>query len=132
MEGGENQVDPALKIKPGHLLFSRNYEPKKGGGYRRIDGYERYSGKPKPSEATIVALPFDAGTIEPSLGQIVGGRTSDARGVVSGVTVDTGSWAGNDATGYISITATSGTFVDNDVIVEAASAFSLGFDSGFE
>jgi hypothetical protein len=51
LDGGLDIVSPDLVVKPGRLRFSSNYEPRSTGGYRRIDGYERYDGNPKPSLA---------------------------------------------------------------------------------
>ena len=50
MDGGENQVDPVITTRAGELHSSLNYENRKNGGYRRIDGFERFDGRPKPSE----------------------------------------------------------------------------------
>ena len=63
--GGEDLVTPPISKKPGRLLYSNNYEPGKAGGYARIEGYERFDGRPKPSEASITAFKFDLGDNEP-------------------------------------------------------------------
>ena len=50
MDGGENQVDPVITTKAGELHNSLNYENRKNGGYRRIDGFERFDGRASPAE----------------------------------------------------------------------------------
>lgn len=47
--GGLDLLTPAISMPPGKVISSQNYEPQIGGGYRRIGGYERYSGKALPS-----------------------------------------------------------------------------------
>jgi hypothetical protein len=49
-KGGLNTEEPALSIEAGELINARNYEVAVSGGYRRIDGYERFDGHPKPSD----------------------------------------------------------------------------------
>jgi len=49
--GGLDQITPPLKVAPGKVMSALNYEQFLSGGYRRIDGFERYNGLPKPSEA---------------------------------------------------------------------------------
>jgi len=48
--GGENLVDPVIMMDAGELHDSLNYENRTNGGYRRIQGYERYDGQPSPSQ----------------------------------------------------------------------------------
>lgn len=51
--GGLNIDVPALSISPGQVIDCRNYEAARSGGYRRIDGYERYDGHPEPSDLKL-------------------------------------------------------------------------------
>ncbi len=51
--GGENLVDPVILMNAGELHGSMNYENRTSGGYRRIDGYERFDGQQSPSELSI-------------------------------------------------------------------------------
>ena len=132
LKGGEDLVTPAMKIADGMLIFSNNYEPAKGGGYQRVDGYERFDGRDKPSDTVIYGIPFDAGSTEPALGMSVAGRDSNARGIVSGVEITSGAWATNDAAGFLSVTFHSGTFIDDEDIIDAPLAFSTGLDDGFK
>ena len=44
LEVGLDLVTPAISISPSKVIDSQNYKPSIGGGYRRVDGYERYNG----------------------------------------------------------------------------------------
>jgi hypothetical protein len=54
LAGGEDLVSPFLSRTPGRTLLAQNYEPDQEGGYKRIDGYERFDGRTAPS-----SLPSD-------------------------------------------------------------------------
>lgn len=57
-EGGLDLVTPAMTVPPGRTFDSLNYEPEISGGYRRVDGYERFDGHPSPTDsASYVILP---------------------------------------------------------------------------
>jgi len=58
--GGLNLTAAPNAIIPGQLLASTNFVSLQSGGYRRIDGYERYDGTAAPSEATYTTLVLDA------------------------------------------------------------------------
>jgi len=77
-----------LSIKPGALLRGMNYVALAEGGYERIDGYERYSGKPSPSAAVYYRAPctFTAGG--PAVGNTITGAVSGSTGVVITVGTD--------------------------------------------
>ena len=68
--GGLDVVTPALSVDPGFALAMVNYEPWFNGGYRRIDGYERFDGHAKPSNGTSY------GVVMSSLSGITGVGTS--------------------------------------------------------
>lgn len=52
LRGGLDLVNSAEAIDPGELLSCRNYEPHfQTGAYRRINGFERFSGRPRPHKA---------------------------------------------------------------------------------
>ena len=53
LNGGENHASPALSVPPGELIASLNYESTSFGGYRRVGGFERFDGQPKPSDAVF-------------------------------------------------------------------------------
>lgn len=109
LDGGLDVVTPAIEIKPGYALAMQNFEPWFNGGYRRIDGYERYDGHPKPSEQTFIGfnVSMTAGLVP---GNTVTGVTSGATGVVNGVYVDDGTF-GHDV---IAVTKTTGTFLNGE------------------
>lgn len=79
--GGLDLITPALSISPGAALAAHNYQPGVTGGYDRIDGIERFSGQPAPSDATYqfcnVVL---TGSV--AVGDTIAGATSGATGVV--------------------------------------------------
>lgn len=54
--GGLDLVTPPLSIPPGFVRKAQNYEQAINGGYSRIVGYERYDGRPSPSDATYAVL----------------------------------------------------------------------------
>lgn len=112
--GGLDMVTPKIRMPPGHVLAGVNHEPV-AGGYARIDGYERFDGHPKPSEANYWVLGFDQGDTAISAEDIVTGATSGATGIaLYDVTPSTGSFAASDASGNIVLTNVSGTFVDDE------------------
>ena len=90
--GGLDVVTPALSVDPGFALAMVNYEPWFNGGYRRIDGYERFDGHAKPSLGTAygVVMSSLAGitgvgtstTTQPNAYQPGTGRTSGATAIV--------------------------------------------------
>lgn len=79
LSGGLDLVTPAIAISPGKVIDAQNYEPAIGGGYRRIDGYERFDGRPSPSGEAYWYLPC---TLTTTIAQytIVTGATSGATG----------------------------------------------------
>lgn len=114
LRGGLDLVTPAVETPPGRVIAGVNYEPHRRG-YRRVDGFERFDGQPKPSEASYSVLNFDAGVTAVAEGDTVTGATSGATGkaLIAGV-LETGTYAGSDATGYLVLTNVSGTFQDNE------------------
>lgn len=114
MRGGLDLVTPALQVPPGFLISCQNYEAE-ARGYRRVQGYERYDGQPKPSLASYYILNFDAGTAAISADDTVTGATSGAtaKALVDAV-VESGSYGGNDAAGYLVLYNVSGTFQDDE------------------
>lgn len=79
--GGLDLVTPAIAINAGKVIDSQNYEPAIGGGYRRIDGYERFDGRANPTSATYFILPVVLlGVVV--VGNTITGVTSAATGIV--------------------------------------------------
>lgn len=123
--GGLDLVTPKIRMNPGHVLTGINHEPV-AGGYARIDGYERYDGHIKPSQASYWLLPFDEGQTVISAGETLTGATSGATGIaLYDVTPETGTWAGNDASGDIVLVAVSGTFEDDENLEVSASVVAV-------
>ena len=57
-------------------------------------------------------IKFDQGTVEPAEDEILTGASSGDKGTVEEVELLSGSWAGGDAAGYITMTSPSG--IDSD------------------
>lgn len=56
LQGGLDQVTPTLSLPPGVARRAANFECSITGGYTRIAGYERFDGRPNPSDATYNIL----------------------------------------------------------------------------
>ncbi len=112
--GGLNLATPAIETPSGNAIAAVNYEPiERGCG--RVRGYERYDGQPAPSDASYSVLNFDAGTAAISEGDTVTGATSGATGkALIDAVVETGTYGGSDAAGYLVLTTVSGTFQDDE------------------
>lgn len=85
MAGGLDAMTPPFQLKPGLCRAAQNFECSIYGGYRRIDGYERFDGQLKPSDATyaIVAASNITGGVS---GNVLTGATSGATGTIIAVT----------------------------------------------
>lgn len=79
--GGLDLHTPTLQLKPGFLRDTKNWEASINGGYARIKGYERYDGRPNPSDATYLALTLNV-TGSLAVGDVMTGVTSAATGKV--------------------------------------------------
>lgn len=105
LRGGLDLVTPAVSKPFGFCIGASNYEPA-ADGYRRMGGYERYDGRPRPSAQTYYKLNVDGvvGTI--AAGATVTGATSLATGiaVIAFGLSDT----------YLILRNISGTFQDNE------------------
>lgn len=72
--GGLDLITPAIAIPPGRVIGCLNYEPVPGG-YKRMLGYERYDGRPRPSEqanASAIAAARAAIGVVPGSGPVRG------------------------------------------------------------
>lgn len=106
LAGGLDLLTPAISMPPGRTFDCVNYEPEISGGYRRIDGYERFDGHPSPTEnakyvtvkATLTAtVAIDAmivGSLSGTTGKLVGMVTFPAYTllIISGVDATTGTY----------------------------------------
>jgi hypothetical protein len=134
LKGGLNLVDAAIAIPEGMALAATNYELLSRDGYHRVDGYERFDGQAKPSDASYWILDFDAGdVVTPVVDSLVIGATSGATAKVGIVVLESGTWAGSDAAGYLALYTLTGNFIDDEVLnfTGADPSFSHGFSSGF-
>lgn len=102
LNGGLDQVTPTLSLPPGVARRAANFECSITGGYTRIVGYERFDGRPSPSEAVynllVCAL---TGTV--AVGNTILGLSSGATGKVI-------ARSGND----VVITRETGTFLTSE------------------
>lgn len=101
--GGLDTETPPLFLTSGMARDAQNYECDVLGGYRTTMGYERFDGRPSPSNAAYSILGL---TISGSfaVGNTVTGNTSGATGVV--IAVDT-----TPGASYLALTKITGTFV---------------------
>jgi hypothetical protein len=107
--GGLDLHTPQLSLKPGVARGALNYECSINGGYTRIPGYERFDGRPSPTNAIFTVLLMSAtGTLV--VGDVVTGSTSLATGAVSIV----------DGL-YVVVTKLTGTFVDGEPLTKQVS-----------
>ena len=130
LRGGLNLVTPAIAIPAGMCIAALNYDPNVRG-YTRSSGYERFDGHPKPSEAAYWVINFDAGTVAIAASSIVTGATSGATGValVTGV-VETGTYGGSDAAGYVVLYGVTGTFQNNENLQVSAATVCVADGAG--
>ena len=111
LKGGINEITSPLSLDPGELYGVSNYEPGETNGYRRIDGYERLDGRQSPSDASYWILYFRVGTIpEPEIGSMAFCRADNSKAEVGAIIVESGSWAGGDAAGYLVLFRLDGFF----------------------
>lgn len=122
LQGGLDLVSPAMLVEPGKAIAGVNYETE-ARGYRRCEGFERYDGQPKPSLASYWILFFDVGSVEITAGDTVTGLTSGATAIaIENATLDSGTYGGGDAAGWLALYNLSGTFQDDEFLqVSAAS-----------
>jgi hypothetical protein len=104
LEGGLDTVTPALSVPPGRAIAMINFEPWYQGGYRRIPGYEKFDGRPRPSDATFTG--FDVSDVSSlTLRDTITGDVSGATGILIGIWDDDGTY-GSDAIGVTKQSAT--------------------------
>lgn len=106
--GGLDTTTPPLSLPPGFITRGTNVEVDLYGGYQTSKGYERYSGKPSPSDALYSKITITlTGVI--AVGNTVTGVTSGATGYV----------IVSDAT-FVVLTKVVGVFVSGEVLNVAA------------
>jgi hypothetical protein len=90
LNGGLDLESPAISISPGKCFDAQNYEPNTSGGYRRIDGYERFNGAASPSASNywvITAAITGTVTVGATLTGLVSGATGRVLGVFGSIIV---------------------------------------------
>jgi hypothetical protein len=105
MVGGMDQITPTLSLPPGVVRRAANFECSLNGGYTRIAGYERFDGRPNPSDARYNVLTCTL-TSAIAVGDTVTGYTSAATGKVIAV----------DGSNIV-ITRESGTFLIDEAVI---------------
>jgi hypothetical protein len=104
LQGGLDQVTPTLFLPPGAVRRSANFEASITGGYTRIAGYERFDGRPRPSDGRYDV--FDCTLATPvSVGDILQGATSTETAEVIFVSGNT-----------VVVTKESGVFTDGEFL----------------
>jgi len=81
LKGGLDLITPTLALPAGVARDAFNFEASITGGYTRIQGYERYSGKPAPSAALYSGVELNVSS-PINVGDTIVGATSSAQGVV--------------------------------------------------
>ena len=76
--GGIDAESAQLTLTPGSVIGALNYESSALEGYSRIGGFERFDGRPRPSDATYKVFQSETGFTGVSAGQTVIGFTSIA------------------------------------------------------
>jgi hypothetical protein len=103
-QGGLDVVSPMAVVPPGFAKAAVNVEEDINGGYATIKGYERFDGRPSPSDADYYVLSASAkGTV--AVGDTITGASSGATAVVIAITDDafivtkpTGTWGSENTT----------------------------------
>ena len=132
LSGGVNVVTPEIFKNSGNLIACQNYESDIRG-YRRVIGYEAFDGQSRPSDASYWYLYFTAGTTEVSEGDTVTGVTSGAtaKALYDGE-LESGTYGGSDAAGYLILTSVSGVFSDTEVLQVSASNVANASETAIE
>lgn len=105
--GGLDQVTPPIQLYNGALRFGTNVEIGVRGGYTRCAGYERFSGKARPSDAEYAILNVSlTGTV--NVGDVVTNLAATVFGTVIAVAAD-----------YLVLTKITGVFSTGNIYVSA-------------
>lgn len=115
LSGGLDQESAAIAVPPGRAIAVLNHEAM-SRGYQRTQGFERFDGRPRPSDATFYVATFTNGTIEIEAGDSVLGYVSNATALVLAVTLDEGTDWDGDGTGTIILHQVSGAFVPAEAL----------------
>lgn len=124
--GGLDLVTPALAIPAGRCISVLNYEAE-ARGYRRMQGYERFDGRPAPSAADFLWLTFEAGFYGAAEGYTLTGATSGASGaLLADAVATTGSFAASTAAGSIAVMDNGPNYQDGETLTITPSVILVG------
>ena len=124
LDGGLDQVTPTLSLQPGVARRAANFECSITGGYTRIAGYERFDGRPAPSDAVYTLLTCTlTGTV--AVGDTITGVLTGATGKV--IAVSGSSVVVTKVTGFFSLEqiSVSGTAVGSVTSIDGMAADGL-------
>ncbi len=76
--GGLDAESAQLTLKPGVVLSAINYESSALDGYARIGGFERFDGRPRPSDAVYKLMQSSYNFVGVSVGDVINGSSSGA------------------------------------------------------
>ena len=115
LSGGLDLVSGAMNVKAGRMAECLNFEQVFGRqGYRRIDGYERFDGRPEPHKARYSVVTFKLGTAAIATGNIA--TSGAASCLVLQVNLLSGSWGAGTAAGELVVSMTAGSFANGNVL----------------
>ncbi len=106
LTGGLDAESAQLTLRPGTVIGAINYESSALEGYERVGGFERFDGRPRPSDAAYKAMRAATVFTGVALGNTVTGVTSAATGRVIAVRT----------TSQIVVTRVTGTFVVGETL----------------
>ncbi len=130
LAGGLDLISSAMAVKPGRVQQSRNFEQVFGKqGYRRIDGYERFDGRPEPHKAAYTVLPFRLGTYEILAGDMV--TTLGASADVVAVVLESGAWASGTAAGLLILLVIDGAWTKDATILRSGVQVATAADASY-
>jgi hypothetical protein len=127
-EGGYDRETPTWLVPAGRVRDALNYEIAVQGGYQDVTGYERFDGRPAPSEAEFTILDV---TVTGSIvvGDTVTGATSGATGVVIAVAA----YPDDPTQSYLVLTKVTGTFDEDAENLEVSAVVEGNTDAdGYE
>lgn len=106
--GGMDITTPSIVTPPGRVVSCKNYESAPRG-YRRIDGWERFDGRLKPSSAEYSVVTFTQGSFLVSPGDVITGTSSGKTAkVLVAPSIYSGTIAGGNAVGAFPVIDNTG------------------------
>lgn len=131
LTGGLDLVSGSIGVGPGRVASAVNFEQVFGKvGYRRIDGYERFDGRPQPHLATYYVQEFKQGSVQINPGDPITGTTAAA--TVLAVVLESGAWGAGTAAGVMYVVLTAGDWVTDQIINKSGSPAAVAASNTFE